>query len=70
MQVRFIFTMYDAVVNKIHCEQITLEWVGELPQIHAVRIPPQWLTTSQILLEKMEGLTAVGYSSLEIQPLS
>lgn len=69
MQVRFILTMYDLIVDGQQIDQVVIDWTEELPTHRVMAISREWVDTNNYLTKRMVGLQRVGESNLEIDPI-
>ena len=67
MNVKFVLTMDDIVVEDREFDQVILHWQTEMDQSQVLEIAHQWITSKNFLTQRMVGLNQVGESSLTIE---
>ena len=69
MITEFNLKMYDLVINCRHIDQVTIQWIEEMPQARILAISARWLHSKDFLTRRMDGLEKVGESSLTLIPI-
>ena len=69
MKVKFTLTMDDLTVDGKHYDAVTIDWVSEIAQDEVLSLSQQWITSHNLLTQRMIGLSRVGESSLTIEPI-
>jgi len=64
---QFILTMDDLLVNDRPINRVIIAWLEDVTQAEVVGRSQEWITTKNFLIQRMQGLQAVGESSLTIE---
>ncbi|PIR06938.1 MAG: hypothetical protein COV55_00740 [Candidatus Komeilibacteria bacterium CG11_big_fil_rev_8_21_14_0_20_36_20] len=67
MMQQFILTMDDLLVNDRPINRVIIAWLEDVTQAEVVGRSQEWITTKNFLIQRMQGLQAVGESSLTIE---
>ncbi len=69
MKVKFTLSMDDLIVSGKHYDQVMLDWEEEMVEEEVLALSQSWISTQNFLINRMNGLSRVGESSLTIEPL-
>jgi len=69
MKVKFTLSMDDLIVSGKHYDQVVLDWQEEMQEEEVLALSQSWISTQNFLINRMNGLSRVGESSLTIEPL-
>jgi len=69
MKVKFTLSMDDLIVSGRHYDQVVLDWEEEMQEEEVLSLSQSWISTQNFLINRMNGLSRVGESSLTIEPL-
>ena len=69
MKVKFTLSMDDLIVSGKHYDQVVLDWEEEMVEEEVLALSQSWISTQNFLINRMNGLSRVGESSLTIEPL-
>ena len=69
MKVKFTLSMDDLIVSGKHYDQVVLDWEEEMQEEEVLSLSQSWISTQNFLINRMNGLSRVGESSLTIEPL-
>ena len=78
MKVKFTLNMENLTVsenrstsggNEKHIDRLCLSWVNEVTEEELLSMSGQWISTQNLLTQRMIGLKKVGESSLTIEPI-
>lgn len=69
MRVRFTLTMQDCSVAGKRYDQVVIDWLANVSEDEVLKLSQEWITSQNLLTNRMLGLKRVGESSLMIEPL-
>ncbi len=69
MKVKFTLSMDDLMVSGKHYDQVVLDWEEDMVEEEVLALSQSWISTQNFLINRMNGLSRVGESSLTIEPL-
>jgi len=69
MKVKFTLSMDDLIVSGKHYDQVMLDWEEDMVEEEVLALSQSWISTQNFLINRMNGLSRVGESSLTIEPL-
>lgn len=69
MQVKFVLTLKNAVIDRTHIETFILEWVNDVSVQEIMEMSQKWISAQNFLTERMNGLERVQESTFTIEPL-
>jgi hypothetical protein len=69
MKVKFTLSMDDLIVSGKHYDQVVLDWEEDMVEEEVLALSQSWISTQNFLVNRMNGLSRVGESSLTIEPL-
>jgi hypothetical protein len=69
MKVKFTLSMDDLIVSGRHYDQVVLDWEEDMVEEEVLALSQSWISTQNFLINRMNGLSRVGESSLTIEPL-
>ena len=69
MKVKFTLSMDDLIVSGKHYDQVVLDWEEDMVEEEVLALSQSWISTQNFLINRMNGLSRVGESSLTIEPL-
>ncbi len=69
MKVKFTLSMDDLIVSGKHYDQVVLDWEEDIQEEEVLSLSQSWISTQNFLINRMNGLSRVGESSLTIEPL-
>ena len=69
MKVKFTLSMDDLIVSGKHYDQVVLDWEEDMQEEEVLSLSQSWISTQNFLINRMNGLSRVGESSLTIEPL-
>ena len=57
------------MVDEKHIDRICISWINEVTEEEVLSMSGQWISTQNLLTQRMIGLKKVGESSLTIEPI-
>lgn len=69
MKVKFTLNMENLTVNEKHIDRLSITWVNDVTEEEVLSMSGQWISTQNLLTQRMIGLRKVGESSLTIEPI-
>ena len=69
MKVKFTLSMDDLVVSGRHYDQVVLDWEEDIVEEEVIALSQSWIGSQNFLIQRMQGLSRVGESSLTIEPM-
>jgi hypothetical protein len=61
--------MENLTVNEKHIDRLCISWINEATEEEVLSMSGQWISTQNLLTQRMIGLKKVGESSLTIEPI-
>jgi hypothetical protein len=61
--------MENLTVDEKHIDRLSITWVNDVTEEEVLSMSGQWISTQNLLTQRMIGLRKVGESSLTIEPI-